>query len=50
VVAPQSTDSNTLLVQAWILEQKRERNGGERQRGHDHHRGGDANKVTDEAC
>jgi hypothetical protein len=29
-----STDSNTLLAQARILEQKRERNGGERQRGH----------------
>ena len=44
------TDSSTLLAQARILEQKRERNGGERQCGHDHHRGGDANEVTDEAC
>src|SRR6516162_9887051 len=37
VIAPPSTDSNMLLVQAWILEQKRQRNGGERQSGHDHH-------------
>ena len=40
----------TLLTQARIFVQKRERNSGKRQRGHDHHRGGDADEVTDEAC